>query len=296
MTTFAKTTFNASSYAAFRPSYPPQLYSILLSYHRGPRSVCLDLGCGHGLIARALAPSFEKVIATDPSENMVAQATRQTPSDRFPNVTFRKASAEVGSDPFKDIVEQVDMVVSGQAAHWFDFSKVWPELSRTLRPGGTVAVWCYKDHVFVDYPKASKVFVEWIYGPSKDQLGPYWESGRQLVRENYASIKPPTDSFVDQERVVYEPGTNGPESGTGNVLMQKKMTIRDSMEYMRTWSSVHAWQEANGNPKARKDGGEGDIVDRMYDAMRAVEGSRWESDDLEVVIEWGSCVILARRK
>jgi SAM-dependent methyltransferase len=294
MTTFAKTTFNATSYATFRPSYPPQLYSLLLSYHRGARKTCLDLGCGHGLIARALAPSFDQIIATDPSANMVAQATSQT-SDSFPNVSFRQASAEVGIEPFSDTVKQVDMVVSGQAAHWFDFAKVWPQLSKAIRPGGTLAVWCYKDHVFVDYPKASKVFLEWIYGPSRDRLGPYWEPGRQLVRDNYAAIKPPTDIFEDQERVVYEPGTAGPGSGTGDVLMQKKMTIRDSMEYMRTWSSVHAWQEANGKPKARKDGGhEGDIVDRMYDAMRAAEG--WDNDDLEVVIEWGSCVILARRK
>jgi SAM-dependent methyltransferase len=294
MTTFAKINFNATSYAAFRPSYPPQLYSLLLSYHRGARKTCLDLGSGHGLIARALAPSFDQIIATDPSANMVTQATSQT-SDHFPNVLFCQASAEVGIEPFSDTVHQVDMVVSGQAAHWFDFTKVWPQLSKAIRPGGTLAVWCYKDHVFVDYPKASKVFIEWIYGPSKDRLGPYWEPGRQLVRDNYAAIKPPTDVFEDQERVEYEPGTEGPGSGTGNVLMQKKMTIRDSMEYMRTWSSVHAWQEANGKPKARKDGGdEGDIVDRMYDAMRAAEG--WDNDDLEVVIEWGSCVILARRK
>lgn len=27
----------------------------------------------------------------------------------------------------------------GQAAHWFDHSKVWPQLTRHVRPGGTVA-------------------------------------------------------------------------------------------------------------------------------------------------------------
>lgn len=26
----------------------------------------------------------------------------------------------------------------GQAAHWFDHSKVWPQLTRHVRPGGTV--------------------------------------------------------------------------------------------------------------------------------------------------------------
>ena len=27
----------------------------------------------------------------------------------------------------------------GQAAHWFDHSRVWPQLTRHVRPGGTVA-------------------------------------------------------------------------------------------------------------------------------------------------------------
>lgn len=293
MTTFAKSTFNATSYATFRPSYPPQLYNILLSYHRGARKTCLDLGCGHGLIARAIAPSFDRVVATDPSENMITQAIRQTPADRFPNISFRQISAEAGIESFADTVQHVDMVVSGQAAHWFDFGKVWPQLAKTVRPGGTVALWCYKDHVFVDYPKASKLFIEWIYGD--DKLGPYWEPGRQLVRSNYAGIKIPSETFEDETRVEYEPGTSGPGSGTGEVLLQKTMSIRDSMEYMRTWSAVHTWQKAHGDPKARQDGGdEGDIVDRMYDAMRAVEG--WNNDNLEVVVEWGSCIILARRK
>lgn len=29
----------------------------------------------------------------------------------------------------------------GQAAHWFDYQKLWPSLARMLKPGGTVAMW-----------------------------------------------------------------------------------------------------------------------------------------------------------
>ncbi|KAF2672616.1 putative Trans-aconitate 3-methyltransferase [Microthyrium microscopicum] len=293
MTTFAKSTFSAASYAAFRPTYPPQLYTLLLNYHRGPRTLVLDLGAGHGLIARALAPSFDRIMSTDPSPNMVAQATAQTPADKYPNVSYKQASAE-------DLTflpeSSVDMIVSGQAAHWFDYAKAWPQMARVLRPGATLALWCYKDHVFVSYPRASKVFIEWIYGDSKERLGPYWEPGRQIVRQNYRPIQPPKNVFDEVSRVEYEPGTEGPGSGEGDVLMQKRMTLGQSMEYMRTWSSVHAWQEANGNPKARKDGGEGDVVDHMYDDMRAVEEGAWKDDDMEVDVEWGSSVVLARKR
>jgi trans-aconitate 3-methyltransferase len=63
------------------------------------------------------------------------------------------------------------MVVAGQAAHWFDYSKVWPELSRKVRRGGTLAFWGYKDNVFVEYPKASRVLDRYCYG--EETMGPY---------------------------------------------------------------------------------------------------------------------------
>jgi hypothetical protein len=52
--------------------------------------------------------------------------------------------------------------------------------------------------------------------------------------------------------------------------------------------------------KSREDGGEGDIVDEMFDKMLEAEpewramGERWR--DLEVESEWGSVILLARRK
>jgi SAM-dependent methyltransferase len=291
MTTFAKSTFSAVSYAAFRPTYPPALYNHLLAYHSGPRKVLLELGCGHGLVARNLAPKFERVIATDPSPNMVKQAQSQTPKSEFPNVEVRQGNAEDLSG-----VESgsVDMVCAAQAAHWFDFKKTWPELSRILRPGGTLAFWCYKDHVYVDYPKASKIMLDYMYGDSKDTLGPFWEPGRQIVRGNYRDIKPPKDLFVEEQRIEYEPGTHGANTGTGECLIQRTGNVALSKAYFRTFSSVHTWQEAHGNPKSREEGGSGDITDKIHDDMAAAEG--WKGDDTELVMEWWSSIILARKK
>jgi ubiquinone/menaquinone biosynthesis C-methylase UbiE len=72
---------------------------------------------------------------------MIKQARSST---KETNVEFREASAEdLG------FVEDgsVDLVVAGQAAHWFDYSKVWPSLTRKVRSGGTIAFIGYKDHV-----------------------------------------------------------------------------------------------------------------------------------------------------
>jgi trans-aconitate 3-methyltransferase len=65
---------------------------------------------------------------------MVAQAQSSTPSNS--NIIFKQGSAEDLSDVDDG---SLDMVVVGQAAHWFDFSKVLPELKKKVRLGGTLA-------------------------------------------------------------------------------------------------------------------------------------------------------------
>jgi len=117
------------------------LYDTVLAYHQGSQSLCIDLGCGHGIVARALSDLFQ-VIGTDPSDGMIEQAKSSTLKGVYPKLTFRKASAE--SLPFVE-VGTVDLVVAGQAAHWFDYPKLWPEMKRVIRKGGTLAFWGYKD-------------------------------------------------------------------------------------------------------------------------------------------------------
>jgi ubiquinone/menaquinone biosynthesis C-methylase UbiE len=299
LTSSRKSTFNALTYAAFRPSYPPALFKTVLSYHRGPSSLLLDLGCGHGLISRELSSSFTRVLATDPSNSMITQAISSTPKKDYPNIDFREASAE----DLKFIQDgTLDMVVAGQAAHWFNYSKVWPELSRKVRRGGTLAFWGYKDNVFPDNSEASKVLDWYCYGEPYDKtMGGYWEMpGRGIVREKYREIVPSPEEWEDVQRVEYEPGLEGSGSGEGEVLMRGKLKLGEVEGYARTFSAFHNWQVENKDRKARKDGGDGDLVDEMFDKMLEVEpkwrkaGEKWR--DVEVENEWGSVILLARRK
>lgn len=88
-----------------------------------------------------MAKRFERAVGTDPSAGMVKQAQQNSPREQFPNIEFRTASGE--SSPFiRD--GEVDCVVAAQAAHWFDYAKLWPELRRLVRRGGTMAFWGYK--------------------------------------------------------------------------------------------------------------------------------------------------------
>lgn len=191
------------------------------------------------------------------------------------------------------------MVVAGQAAHWFDYGKVWPEMKRKVRSGGTLAFWGYKDNFFVDYPAASKILDYYCYG--SETMGPFWEQpGRSILRDLYRDIIPPEGEWEDVQRIEYEPGLNGKGSGEGELLIQKRLKLGEIGEYIRTFSSFHNWATENADKKSRKDGGEGDIVDEMFDKMIEAEpewkrqGEGWR--DFEVENEWGSVILLARKK
>jgi trans-aconitate 3-methyltransferase len=291
-----KTSFSHASYASFRPSYPRHLYDIVLGFHKGPRKLLVDLGTGHGLICRSLANDFDKVIGTDPSEGMILQAKSATRKDEYPNISFLPGSAE--SLPFLDN-ETVDMVVAGQAAHWFNYPGLFREMQRVVRPGGTLAFWGYTDHVFRDYPKATKLLHETAYGASRDLLGSYWQQpGRSIIQDYLREIKPPPEVW-EVDRREYDPTLRQTQSKEGKLIMEKRMTVAMNMEYVRTWSSYHGWQEAHPDKKAKRAGGDGDVVDQLFEEIEKTKpdwDSRGDWLDKEVDIEWGTALVLARKK
>ena len=222
---------------------------------------------------------------------MIEQARAST-SDEYPNVTFRQSAAE--SLPFIED-GSVDMVVGGQAAHWFDYPKFFPEMRRVLGKAGTLALWGYKDHVFVDFPRATEILNNYAYSKDERMLGPYWtQPGRSIVQNKLRDIEPPTSDWGDIQRIEYEPGTNGANSGEGTMFLRRKLTLGECMNYIRTWSAFHAWQENHPNQKKREEGGSGDVIDTMFDEMRSIEKD-WD-EQKEVEIEWGSGLLLGRRR
>lgn len=288
-----KTTFSHAAYASFRPAYPPTLYSRVLAYHKGGRKLCVDLGCGHGVIARAFSGEFDKIYGVDPSPGMIEQARSLTSQK---NIEFVESSAE--SLPFLPD-KSVDLVVAGEAAHWFDYVRLFPELNRVVKPDGSLAFWAYVDHTYVNYPKASAILRHYACSDDKGLLGPYWpQPGRSILRGKLSSIRLPGDEWTDIQRVEYEPGVKGSGSGEGTKLMDSEVTLGQSMEYVRTWSSYHGWKEAHPEQRRRSEGGEGDIVDRMLDEMVAAEEGLRDSPlvvDRTALIEWGTALILARK-
>ncbi|KAJ9150728.1 Methyltransferase-like protein [Pleurostoma richardsiae] len=318
MASFAKPNFAYASYAAFRPSYPPSLFRTVLAYHRpgasfsspSPSGTLLDLGCGHGLIARALAPHFTSVTALDPSAGMVAQARRLTPREIYPSVTIRQGSAE---DLSFLPAASVDLAVAGQAAHWFDYGRAWPELARVVRAGGSLAFWGYKDNVLVGYPAAAAVYERFVYGRGEiapggmEAMGRFWQQpGRGILRDSLRAVEPPAGQWEDVRRVVWDPDRERADAGVPEapeeaLWQRKRLRLGEYEGYLRTFSSFNNWKAEHGEKhKSRAEGGEGDVVDAMFDALlEAVpewkaKGEQWR--DVEVESVWGTVILMARRR
>lgn len=85
---------------------------------------------------------FRQVIGVEPGPNMVAQAksikAQEDKKDEWRNVDFVNANAEE-LPMFED--GSVDLLISAQACHWFDWEKGWKEWARVLRQHGTLAFW-----------------------------------------------------------------------------------------------------------------------------------------------------------
>ncbi|HZE32997.1 MAG TPA: class I SAM-dependent methyltransferase [Actinoallomurus sp.] len=128
----------AAAYAAERPGYPDAAIRWALEpvSARTPLRV-LDLAAGTGKLTQGLLRTGAEVVAVEPDQAMLAELHRLLPGVRALAGTAERI-------PLDD--ESVDAVVVGQAIHWFDPERAFPEIARVLAPGGVLAgLWNHED-------------------------------------------------------------------------------------------------------------------------------------------------------
>jgi SAM-dependent methyltransferase len=120
---------------AHRPPYAPEVCDVLerLIGDRRPRAV-LELGCGRGEIARALAPRVDRIDAIDASAAMIERG-RALAGGEAANLRWIVAPAETAtlSPPYA-------MAVAASSLHWMDWDVVLPRVAAALAPGAVLAV------------------------------------------------------------------------------------------------------------------------------------------------------------
>lgn len=98
-----------------------------------PVSQALDIGCGAGHLAFALAPCVGRMVALDPSTAMLATVSSSAAERGLSQIEVRQGNAE--SLPFPD--GSFPLVCTRYSAHhWTRLGTAVQEMHRTLAPGG----------------------------------------------------------------------------------------------------------------------------------------------------------------
>ncbi|MFN0213023.1 MAG: class I SAM-dependent methyltransferase [Saprospiraceae bacterium] len=203
----------STSYAQFRPGYPVQLFDFLFDKSSNFERAW-DCATGNGQIAAALAERFRLVEASDISENQLKNAQQK------PNIHYQIGRAE--STNFPD--QFFDLVTVGQAAHWFDLDKFYPEVRRILKPGGLLALVGY-NLLRVDAP--TEAVIEHFYNTV---LHDCWDGERHLVETAYTTIPFPLDDI--------------PFPALASTYTWR---VEQLLGYLGTWSAVQHFIRKNGH-------------------------------------------------
>jgi ubiquinone/menaquinone biosynthesis C-methylase UbiE len=134
----------AASYDRLRPADERwwEVFDLLVSAGDLAGRRTLDVGCGTGTLAVALAEGGAKVWGVDSSPEMLAEAQAKESRARF-----KEAPAE--DLPFKD--GWFERVVMRLSLHHLDRPRALREAWRVLAPGGRLVVGTFDPDQFADY-------------------------------------------------------------------------------------------------------------------------------------------------
>ncbi len=130
-------TARVDNYLKYRPSYPTEIISLLENECGLTRETLVaDIGSGTGFMTELFLKHGNKVFGVEPNAEMRAAGERLLA--KYPSFVSVNATAE--STTLAD--HSIDLIVAGQAFHWFDRAATRSEFKRILKPGGwAVLVW-----------------------------------------------------------------------------------------------------------------------------------------------------------
>lgn len=163
------------NYVRFRPGYPGAV-GELLAGEGGlmPGAVVADIGSGTGLLSVVFLERGFQVIGVEPNAGMREAGERLLAG--YPGFHSVAAKAEDTSLPGYS----VDLIVAGQAFHWFDIAETRREWVRILKPGGIAALIWNERHVESPMMRSIEDVID-KYAASMDADGAIREGGRSRI-------------------------------------------------------------------------------------------------------------------
>ncbi len=206
---------HSKEYAAFRPSYPIEMYQFIF-HHVKNKSCAWDCATGNGQVALYLADHFDAVHATDISQQQLDNAHQSN------NIFYSTCPAEKSN--FEENI--FDLITVAQALHWFSVDKFYSEVRRTARQKAVLAVWGYA-LLSID-PAIDALFLDFYHNTT----GPYWDEARKLVENEYRDIPFPFEQIA-----------------TPRFYIQVNWSLDQFAGYLSTWSATQKFIRVKGfNP------------------------------------------------
>lgn len=123
------------NYIKFRPNYPAEIISFLSKNGiLNQQSVIADIGSGTGISSELFLKQGNKVFGVEPNKEMREAAERLLKN--YSNFESLDATAE--NTLLED--NSIDLIIAGQAFHWFDKERCKGEFNRILKQNGTVVL------------------------------------------------------------------------------------------------------------------------------------------------------------
>jgi ubiquinone/menaquinone biosynthesis C-methylase UbiE len=187
------------------PEYVEQIIPLAVEELAG-RTRVLDLGCGDGQIARALAAQGSDVLGVDPTQLHIDIAIERGGGPRY----LLGGATEIPADD-----NSFDAVVACLVFEHIDqMDEAMAEVARVLKPRGQFSF-------FLNHPLLQTPGSGWIDDHIIDPPEQYWRIGPYLVE---------TESIEEVEKDIYIRFIHRPLSRYVNALIANGMTLERMVE------------------------------------------------------------------
>jgi len=125
----------ANLYEEYRPDYPPELVDSVVTQSRLPENgQILEIGSGTGKATRLFARRGYSIHCIEPGRHLASVAALKLQG--YPQVSFEITRFE----DWQERRAAFDLVMSAQAFHWVSPEIGYPKAARSLKPGGSLAL------------------------------------------------------------------------------------------------------------------------------------------------------------
>jgi len=143
------------NYIKYRPSYPLEIIDFLKEKNiLTDDTVIADIGSGTGILTRIFLDNGNQVYGVEPNKDMREAAEKFL--QEYKNFSSLEGSAE--STGLEE--NCIDLIIAGQAFHWFDVEQAKREFKRIIKTNGNVAlIWNNRGKAGTDFNNSYENFI-----------------------------------------------------------------------------------------------------------------------------------------